>query len=285
MAKNINPKETTSKQEGVTLMLSVLVLSAILAIALSLATVIFVEIRSSGDLIRTEPAYYAADAISEEALFKVKRHVPEGQFSYSSSINNVTLTNTQSSTSTPIAQVIVSKNSSTFANTTSHYKIYDKNCLGPVQGGSTTCQEAGSGYGRIKITVLDTGNSDTLKLYLCQFDARKSYDPTGTDSTAYTTIPCSDPDNFTDNYWILQAATLTSDPSNNTRNISLNPYMQQELIMFDGNSSPSGDIYVQLESFDQNDNAKGLPLAGQQAVDINAGSGGVVRKIRTIIPD
>lgn len=67
-----------NKESGVTLMLAVLVLSAIVAIAFSLATIVFIEIRSSGDTARTEPALYGTLGVTEEALFQYKRFYTPG---------------------------------------------------------------------------------------------------------------------------------------------------------------------------------------------------------------
>lgn len=69
-SSKFNNRETES---GVTLMLAVLVLSAITAVAFSLATIVFIEIRSSGDAARTEPALYSTLGVTEEALFQYKR--------------------------------------------------------------------------------------------------------------------------------------------------------------------------------------------------------------------
>ncbi|MCL5774788.1 MAG: hypothetical protein M1333_01085, partial [Patescibacteria group bacterium] len=55
-----------NRQSGVTLLLAILVLSAIMAISFSLATIIFIEVRTSGDLVRTEGAIFGADAVSEQ---------------------------------------------------------------------------------------------------------------------------------------------------------------------------------------------------------------------------
>lgn len=63
-----------NREAGVTLMLAVLVLSAITAVAFSLATIVFIEIRSAGDSFRTEPALYATFGVTEEALFQYKRY-------------------------------------------------------------------------------------------------------------------------------------------------------------------------------------------------------------------
>ncbi len=64
---------TVNRQAGISLMLAVLVLAAITAVAFSLATIVFIEIRSAGDSSRTEPALYATLGVTEEALFQYKR--------------------------------------------------------------------------------------------------------------------------------------------------------------------------------------------------------------------
>lgn len=54
-------------------MLAILVLAAITAIALSLSTIILIEIRSSIDLKNTEPNMYSTLGLTEMALFEYKR--------------------------------------------------------------------------------------------------------------------------------------------------------------------------------------------------------------------
>ncbi len=53
-------------------MLAVLILSALTAIAFSMAAIVFIEIRTSGDTLRTEPALYATLGITEETLMQNK---------------------------------------------------------------------------------------------------------------------------------------------------------------------------------------------------------------------
>ena len=66
----------SDSQAGVTLMLAVLILAAVTAVAFSLATVVFIEIRTSGDVLKTEPNVYATIGVTEEALFQYKRFIP-----------------------------------------------------------------------------------------------------------------------------------------------------------------------------------------------------------------
>lgn len=65
--------DAVNRQTGISLLLAVLVLAAITAVAFSLATIVFIEIRSAGDSSRTEPALYATLGVTEEALFQYKR--------------------------------------------------------------------------------------------------------------------------------------------------------------------------------------------------------------------
>ena len=262
-------------------MLAVLILAAIMAIALSLSAITFVEIRSSGDLLRTEPAFYAADAVAEEALYKVKRNVPDNQLSYSGSLNGVSLDDpspSESATSTPILQVVVNTSNNSFDNTKNHYLLYNALCP----------QCSASGYGRLKITYLPTGNtSDVLHAYLCEFDPTKTIDPTGSTSGAYLTLPCSDKTDTQSGYWKVIDNTLISGDTRDTALGSpwptINPNLQQELILY---NTGTHDIYVEIDAYaDDGVTPKGLPLVGQTAVDINANSAGVIRKIRTLIPN
>ncbi len=70
-------KQSSDRQAGVSLMLSILVLAAITAISFSLATIVFIELRSTRDLVRSEPNLYATLGVTEEALFQYKRYVNE----------------------------------------------------------------------------------------------------------------------------------------------------------------------------------------------------------------
>ena len=88
MKDKILPQNNNS-QSGITLMLAVLVLAGITAIAFSIAAIVFVEIRSSGDLLRTEPALYAVQSVTEEAFYSATRNIDD--FSFSTTINGVNL--------------------------------------------------------------------------------------------------------------------------------------------------------------------------------------------------
>lgn len=98
-------------EAGITLMLAVLVLAGITAIAFSVAAIVFVEIRASGDLLRTEPALYAVQSATEEAFYGTTRGI--NNFPFSTSINNVSLVTTARSYDPSPQTYVVYYNSST----------------------------------------------------------------------------------------------------------------------------------------------------------------------------
>ncbi len=131
---------STNNQQGVSLLLTILVLSAISAIAFSLAAIVLVEIRASGDLIRTEPALYAVQGLTEQAFFKYATGAP---VTYSLSINNVTLTPSALKKYDDSPHVDVISSSKT-------YELINADTAGA------------SGYTSFKVTFLDNGLGSTI---------------------------------------------------------------------------------------------------------------------------
>ena len=116
--------QVTSSQRGVTLLLAILVLSAVLAISFSLSTILLLEVRSSGDLTRSEASLYASTGISEQAAFDLKRQVSCGSgCSFIGNFNNnVALSSIVMSSSTNPSFLDQIKQASGF---NSNPKIYD----------------------------------------------------------------------------------------------------------------------------------------------------------------
>lgn len=273
-------------QEGITLLLGLLVLSAVLAISFSLATVLFVEVRSSGDLLRTETSYYGATAITEQALYKLKRKVTAENCDtssflncYSRTVGSVDVSSqppVENSIADPIQRDIVppgggSLQGTVFPASAKHYAIYNPACPSANSSLTDNCRTGGSGYTKIIVTYLNTGNSTPLDAYLCQFHPEYSV------GIAYDSAPCTD---RTDTkYWqsnaaLTQGVTFIRD---------LDPSQQQELVLY--NSGATAPIYVQIEAFDSSNNPAGIPYYEQTAVDINAQNAGVNRKIRVLVPN
>lgn len=282
---------TKPRQAGVTLLLAILVLSSILAISFSLATILFIEVRNSGDLIKTEPAFYAANGVGEQAIFNVKRKTCTNgsNCNYATSFdNNVTMAPPhQTSTSSPIFQDKIPPNSS--FSSAKVYQFYNA-ALGP---GST----AGSGYGKISLTYLDTGGISPapLQVYICEFDPTEGVNSAGASNT-YNSTACSDPndtiagsgDGTNDSYWPYYTPGGISIYPNTPINSStwtLNPNKQQELILF--NPGTQNNIFVSVETFGPSPDyaAMGLPYGSETAVEINASNGSVGRRVRVVVPN
>lgn len=259
------------------MLLGILVLSAIMAISFSVATISLTEIKVSADLQKTEISYQGAVAISEEQLFKIKRRVPDSLTTPTTALGRVNFTHpppTVNLTAVPILQIKIPPSDLSFTATKSRFPIFD-----------SANTSSGSKYGRLKMTYLNTGNSDQLKFYLCQFNP--THGP-------YTGIngpknACEDPDlsysgSGESGYW-LQVGTL--DAGNNFV-AELDPSYQQELILHNNNLAPIGDIYVQLETFGLSSASyppQGIPLSGYRTLNITANNGEVFRKVEVIVPN
>ena len=300
-------KQLKTNQRGITLLLGILVLSAILAISFSLATVVFVEVRSSGDLLRTETSYYAATAVGEEALWKLKRKVNQGTSvnqcdpslinCYSSTVGTVDVGSTppaENILTDPVQQDVVPANgippdAHTFPANAKYYVLYDPACPTANPSSTGTCQQGGSGYSSITVTYLSTGNlsTDALHMYVCQFNPTYLINSSGAANT-YSTQPCSDrsPTAPNDSYWLISDQQLfPNNPANMTFTVPLDHNQQQELVLYD--TSIYSSVYVQIESFDDSSPAqpKGIPYYEERAVDINAKNFGVTRKLRVYVPN
>jgi hypothetical protein len=276
-----------SKQAGVTLLLAILVLGTMLAIALSLATVLFVEIRTSGDLDRSEGAIYAATGIGEQSLFYLKRQVctdptcdmlaTATTFAYDNGIS-LSAPPVVSSTTTPVFHDMIPANGSfALAN------VYNF-C-------SDLATSTGCNFAAATVQYLSNSGNNNLSDYLtadmCQFD------PSGDIPNLYgTSTPCSDPTfNGYDggpSYWITGGLNVEMGlPGNSLGYASATSWSlldqdAQELILF--NTSPD-NIYVSISTFGPGSTTPfGLPLSGETSVNINAVNGTASRKIQVIVP-
>ena len=258
----------TGRQAGVTLLLAILILSSIMAISFSLATVLLVETRSSGDLLRTEPALYGANAVTEEALFNVKRNA--GLSSYSTSLGNLSISSQTSELNDAVQQVIVPPSSTSFANSSNVYLFYDPSNA-----------YAGSGYGGVQVHFIDTGVTGAqLHIYLCDFNPTNA----GDNCTSLT-----EPDGTTPNHTMIYRDSTPLNPGDcwpscsSTFTFNFANTDQQQLVIF--GSGASDNLYANIETFDTGGTPKGLPYFGKTAVQISAGGAGVLRNLRVVIPN
>lgn len=268
----------SQSQSGVTLLLAILILAAILAISFSLASVLLVEVSSSGDLLRSEASFYGATGVGEQALFDLKRDAcPSNGYNcyYSQFSNSVNLNGSpqQVSTSTPIFsdKVLVA---STFSNTTNKYDF----C-------GDTATTTGCGYGKVTVNYIVTNsNEDSLYAYVCQWDRNAS------PGTYESNPPCTQTGQ-NQGYWIGPSngnwqsdGSVQLTPSVNSVSWTLNPGLQQELII----TNPSGQstIYFSVATFASDGvTPLGLPYVGKTSVEVNTLNGEVGRHIQVSAPN
>jgi hypothetical protein len=269
-------------QPGVTLLLTIIILTAMMAVTFSVASILVTEIRSSGDVQRTEQAYYGAQGQVEESLFAVKRNAP---VTYSTQIGQSTLSASPKVNSTTPAIIVDRVPPLTDFNHANTY-VFPASVAGDPS--------SGSGYNHVTLTYLPSSETNTsdppyLHVYICQFDPKESYDPTSSIPHTYWSLPCTDPSvpvsTLALSYWALAGGTLTSYASYG-QNVSIDqdliPTMQQEIIIY--NTSQTQSAYIKIQPY-QDGVAKGLPYSSEQSVTTRASNSSVGRKINVIIPN
>lgn len=275
MIFQINKNQNFFKnQDGITLLLSILILSAILAISFSIATILFVEIRNSGDLVRTEGAIYAAEGASEEAFFKLKRKVG-ASFVYSNKLGLVGVEVPTESTNAPLVyEKVLNCENNTFEKA-ARLPIYNSDY-----------PDIGSNFGKIKVENFGDSNVD---IWVCQ------YRPNGLSDLGqpYASSPCSNRDS--NEYWV----NLTGDVVSATQGYygtkhqsivrassgtwNLNVTRQQEIVMLV--PSCTAPVLIKLTGYASDGiTEQPLPLVGETSVNIKANSSGVSRKLHLSIP-
>ncbi len=270
--KTLNHKQKNGNQQGITLLLAIIILSSVMAISFSLSTILFIEVRTSGDLLKTEGALYAANGVGEEAFFNIKRQTcpADGQGClYSTGFaNNVKLSGTPvtTSTSTPIFQDKVAANS-VFGST--GQKIYDFCNV-------STPASSGCGYGKVDITYLDTNSNGSIKVFLCEFDPKTNFGEEGGVCKKLNTSL---------EYWRNSAGETLNNSHSTVEFKFLDSSKQQ--ILYITNYNTNADAYFQIKTYKDIDGIIpwGLPYVGKTAVDVNAVNTSVGRKIRVIVPN
>lgn len=247
---------SSDRRAGVTLLLSVLLLSAITTIAFSLAAVGFAELATSDDLARTEPVFYHSLGIAEEATFGMKRQEPsvlsrlggECPQSFTTYVLNTG----------PIAskvkhcnfnqestiEVAVPKNT---ANSAVRVYAYD-----PSTGGS------GSFYTTLKFRKT-TDNGGVVELYMCKLTQECS------DLSQYPAVPLSGWDVPGTVLYAGSPATSAPDPSKPYEIVLLNKTGPKE--------------YVEITTA-----PTGLPYLNKEAIEIQSEYGRLIRRLRVLVP-
>lgn len=244
-------------QRGVTLLLSVLLLSAITTIAFSLAVVGFAEITTSNDLFQTEPIFYYSLGVAEEGTYALKRGVAAVKSSLGSEcdtnfVNYTVGTGSNVSSKTKVCnfnsntnvEVAVPQNN---YNSAVRLYAYDPNANNTSSSGYTS------------LTFRKTSNNGgSVQLYICPLS-----------------VDCADPTPPSNQItgWSPAGTTLAygapaySAPS---------PTVPSEIVLI---NSTGPKEYVEVVSA-----PKGLPYLSKEAIEIQSAYGRLIRRLRVLVP-
>lgn len=255
------------------MLLSILILSAVMAIAFSIATILLVEVRVSGESVKTEPAIYAANGVTEEALFAVRRGYPRcfsncgSSFSYSNNLGSVAAQSQENLYNDAILNDTL-PSTATSLTSAKRYSFYDPTNI-----------NLPSGYSQLKVKY-KAGFSGQIHVYVCQFTAPQNFQSSDSPPDCNTV-------SSSDMIYKNQGPTAPNQGLNSdqmTATMTLDPNKQQELIIY-ADPSPSINRAIQIQAYDASGNPKGLPYFGETVVDINAKSGNITRSVRVKIPN
>lgn len=230
-------------------MLAVLILSAITAIVFSMATIVFIEIRTAGDAQRTEPALYATLGVTEEALYQYRRNLPSGNSVFDISRCSPSSSNPCSLNGVNMEPEEIFEDEIPRVQTIRPRQL----TLIPLY----TAQSFVPSYGRVKVSVLDTNNNSKVTVSVRQTTFQNVQTDHGTD-----TIDSNDTFNF------------ASFSSNSQYDIVLD------------NSQNNEAVTVSIETFALDESTeKGLPIVGEKLFKIRANYQGLTRTYRVRIPE
>ncbi len=223
-------------------------MSAILAIAFSLATIIFIEVRGSGYVLRTEPALYAVQGTTEEAFLNYKQ-LPAGLRAYTTGLNGVVLNSpgptVKTSPGSPLLDTIVPGSKK--------YEIID----------SANLYEAAR-FGTLKVSYLH--GSGQLSAQLTEINPHPDQSCGGTATLSGTlNSPASQPF-FTNLDSCLQYELVLSNSGTANIDVKIDTTAKGDPGIADGQP-------------------KGLPYIGSTVLEVTANYRGLTRKYLVSIPN
>ncbi len=258
-------KNLYKNQEGVTLLLSILLLAAITSISFSLAAVGFAEVATSDDLAHTEPILYSSLGVAEEATYGMKRvettiktnlgtNCAPDFVSYASTPLTTIASQTKLCNINASNDIEVSVPPNNY-NTAVRLYIYDPT---PPNSGTEN-----SGYTNIQFKK-NTNNFGIVKVYMCRLDTDCA-DPTPPSNQISGWSPAGD----SLLYNVLNSYSL--------QNQSTAPKCcSYEVVLV--NSGVAKDI---VEVITQ---PKGLPYLNKTAIEIQSSFGRLIRRLKVLVP-
>lgn len=256
------------KQSGISLMLSVLVLAAITAISFSITTIVFIELKSSSDVVKSEPSLYATLGVTEEALFQYKRYVNDREDGSTETLLDVPSCTTSTG----------DQNVCKLAGTNISLPPQDDNSPQPFEFDDP-----------VRIESIDAGVTKVIPLYTLN-----NYD------LLYNTIllkrvPTDNTGNLNVKLRLISEDPSVPDeflPSEEGQNLAENDTLPvnwftyssgYEYELFLTNTS-NGNIQLSISSFGTDDHPKGLPFIGKKVLKVLAEYAGLNRTYKVFIP-
>lgn len=247
-----NKHPDTNLEAGVTLLLSVLLLASITTIAFSLAAVGFAELSSSDDLSSTEPIFYSSLGVAEEAIFGIKRKVPNLEYIDK---NNCNAWKTMTSSAGPkVSTMLRSCLRSTNNQAELEIPISAKNLdtglklylFDPDNGGA-----GGGGYE--KIIILNSSKTEVVSLTIKDFN---------------------DSPPLVSDYAMAPGAgyNLGGSPI-------LDVLKSYEITLWSNHIDPNSGAFVNVTT-----NPKGLPYLNKRGVEIESSAGRLIRRLQVLVP-
>lgn len=261
--------EDCNSESGISLMLSVLVLAAITAIVFSFTTIVLIELRASGDLLRSEPALYATLGVTEEALFQYKRYVNDGPngtlfdvpacFTPSDVdicfINGVTLQMPPgpNNDTQPLDFDSPTKLQTVFASETLNIPLY---VLDPPE------QQYVAQYRNITFEAVPSGNTGSLYFKIMAIPRSDDIPPSP----------------------VCEGYISENNPPISCSNISQDDFQYELILDNSANPTENFQITIQAESAQVRGELKGLPFVGKKVLRVVADYLGITRNYYVYIP-
>lgn len=266
-----NKKNIFRKNEkGVTLLLSVLLLSAITAVAFSVSTLTLIETRTSNDVARTDISYYHDQGLAEDAIFVFKRQISSSKTNYGTLVSGQSCSNYSTTVQGPSYPSVTNKTRRCLFNTehiikeslpTSASSYADAKKFFLYDPSQLTPGSQNSGFAEVRI---DNLGAASITVYLCRLDTICDETLGGFSAGTPTTIGGGSARVLT---------LITAEPNRDS----------YELAIKNNSLAQAGE--VQLTTYGPDSTTpKGLPYLNKEGLEIEATRGSLTRRVQVLVP-
>lgn len=266
---------TQQSQQGITLLLSILLLASISAIAFSVASITLIEVRTSGDVQRTEPIFYSDQGIAEEAVYGLKRKASPATATAptalyfggdcSTSFVPYIAPDTSVTSQVKICNVapgdVVVRVPASAVDYATAKRLY---MFDPSPGNQGT---GPGGYEVLNIENISTINA-AVRVFICHLDEE-----------------CQSPAQGTSD-WVVDGRTGANDiDQGSTGQFSgvIDPARSYEISLINLSGQPQ-DLFVRVVTEKPGGVSYGLPYLNKKKVEIQSTKSGLTRRVEVLVP-